>query len=217
MVANEIVVARSRWQLAALRVEIKLLRLGLILHAYNPGQPRVPAGQPNGGQWTSENGSEEYTTSDDVRLIFVSNDDDRKYSVDLRTEEGRGGHTLGRHVGKSDDELFERVKKSQWRSWIAHGGLRRAGSFSSIESANDLVNQTIESNKEAVDRVASGLDDRKFIKKSFNQKTGREAYSTDEGVLYMRDTRSVGIELRHDPTSPRGFRIRTAFPFTEGD
>ncbi|WP_158169435.1 RNase A-like domain-containing protein [Methylobacterium mesophilicum] len=135
----------------------------------------------------------------------------------MKAEEGRGGHTLGKHVGKSDDELFERVRKSQWRSWIAHGGMRRNGSFDSIESANDLVNQTLASNQEAVDRVASGLDDRKFITRSFDHKTGREAYSTDEGVVYMRNTRNAGVELRHDPTSPRGFRIRTAYPLTEGD
>ncbi|WP_246685387.1 RNase A-like domain-containing protein [Methylobacterium sp. WL103] len=217
MVAHEIVVARSRWLLAALRVEAKLLRLGLVLHAYNPGQLRVPAGRPDGDRWTREDGAEGFTTGDDARLILVGSEDDQRYKGDLRAEEGRGGHTLGRHIGKSDDELFERVRKSQWRSLLANGGMRRDGSFESIESANNFVNQTIESNKEAVDRVASGIDDRKFIEKSFDRKTGREAYSTNEGVVYMRDTRSVGVELRHDPTSPRGFRIRTAYLLTEGD
>lgn len=31
-----------------------LLALELALRAYNPDQPRVPAGNPDGGQWTSE-------------------------------------------------------------------------------------------------------------------------------------------------------------------
>lgn len=100
---------------------------------------------------------------------------------------------------------------------IANGGIKRDGSFDSIESANDLVNQTIESNRTSVDRVASGADARKFIKKLFDRKTGREAYSTDEGIVYMRDTYSVGVELRYDSTSPRGFRVRSAYPLTEGD
>jgi hypothetical protein len=216
MCLKEIFVAQTQWQLVALSVEVKLLRLGLVLYAYNPGQLRVPAGQPDGGQWTNEGGIGEVAVGNDAHFILVGSDD-QKYRVDLKAEEGRGGHTLGKHVGKSDDELFERVRKSQWRSWIAHGGMKRDGSFDSIESANDLVNQTLKSNKEAVDRVASGLDDRKFITRSFDYKTGREAYSTDDGVVYMRNTRSVGIELRHDPTSPRGFRIRTAYPLTEGD
>ncbi|MFC6740395.1 RNase A-like domain-containing protein [Methylobacterium tardum] len=213
---KEIFVARMQWQLVALSVEVKLLRLGLVLYAYNPGQPRVPAGQPDGGQWTNEGGIGEVAVGNDAHFILVGSDD-QKYRVDLKAEEGRGGHTLGKHVGKSDDELFERLRKSQSRSWIVDGGMKRDGSFDSIESANDLVNQTLKSNKEAVDRVASGLDDRKFITRSFDYKTGREAYSTDDGVVYMRNTRSVGIESRHDPTSPRGFRIRTAYPLTEGD
>ena len=217
MAANEIVVTRSRWQLAALRVEVKLLRLGLILHAYNPGQPRVPAGQPDGGQWTSDNGSEELKIGDDAHLILVSSEDDQKYKVDLRAEEGRGGHTLGRHVGKSDDELSDRVRKSQWRTLFYNGGERRDGSFPSIDSANSLVNTTIDENKSEVDLVASGSSEGVFIKKQFSYKTGREAYSNNDGVVYVRDTYGVGVYLRHDPNSSRGFRVRTAYPRTEGD
>jgi hypothetical protein len=97
---------------------------------------------------------------------------------------------------------------------VANGGLRRNGGFASLEIANDLVNQTIEANKIDVDRVASGVDRRKFIKKTFEHKTGREAYSTDEGVVYMRATYSIGVEIRHDPSSPRGFHIRTAYLLT---
>lgn len=141
MLSDEIVVQRSRWHIAALRVEVKLLHLGLVLRAYDPGQPRVPAGHQDGGRWTSEDGSGGFGTDDDTRLIRVGSDDDRKYKVDLRTEEGRGGHTMGRHVGKCDDELFEKVRKSQWRTLFSNGGDRRDGSFSSIDSANSLVNK----------------------------------------------------------------------------
>ena len=47
--------------------------------------------------------------------------------------------------------------------------------------------------------------------------TGREAYSNNEGIVYVRDTYGVGVFLRHDQNSPRGFRVRTAYPRTEGD
>lgn len=217
MVAHEIVVTRSRWLLAALRVEAKLLRLGLVLHAYNPGQLRVPAGRPDGGRWTREDGAEGFTTDDDARLILVGSEDDQRYKVDLGAEEGRGGHTLGRHIGKSDDELFERVRKSQWRTLFSNGGEKRDGSFESIDSANSLVNATIDENKSEVDLVASGSDNKAFIKKQFGYKTGREAYSNDEGVVYVRDTYSVGVFLIHDPNSARGFRVRTAYPRSDGD
>ena len=45
-----------RWKsdVLALRVEIRFQRLLRALKAYNPNQPRVPAGNSDGGQWTSE-------------------------------------------------------------------------------------------------------------------------------------------------------------------
>lgn len=216
MLLDEIVVQRTRWHLAALKVELKLLRLKLTVSAYNPGQPRVPAGRPDGGQWTDEDRLGGFG-ADDARLIFVGDTDDQRYKVDLLAEQGRRGHTVTRHVGKTDDELLERIRKSQWRTFVAHGGLKRNGSFSSIETANDFVNQTILANKSIVDRVASRTLGYAFITKEFGYKTGREAYSTDDGVLYMRDTTGVGVLLIHEPTLSRGFRVRTAHPQTEGD
>jgi hypothetical protein len=45
--------ARLREEHAALRVDHALIRLQrLLAKEYNPNQPRVPAGQPGGGQWT---------------------------------------------------------------------------------------------------------------------------------------------------------------------
>ena len=45
---------RLRWHQAALRFEVTLLRCALALKAgYNPDEPRVPAGSPDGGQWTT--------------------------------------------------------------------------------------------------------------------------------------------------------------------
>jgi len=47
---------RLKDDILALRVEIKFQRFLRALKAYNPIQPRVPAGNPDGGQWTSEGG-----------------------------------------------------------------------------------------------------------------------------------------------------------------
>jgi len=43
-------------QLSALHFELALIKYVLVLRlaSYNPDQPRVPAGTPDGGQWTSE-------------------------------------------------------------------------------------------------------------------------------------------------------------------
>ena len=56
---------RLKWLAAATRFEIALLRHDRALkrayalkYGYNPNQPRVPAGDPAGGQWTSEGARE---------------------------------------------------------------------------------------------------------------------------------------------------------------
>jgi hypothetical protein len=49
---------RSDWLLAALRVKLALMRFEELRRkaGFNPDQPRVPAGNPDGGQWTSGGG-----------------------------------------------------------------------------------------------------------------------------------------------------------------
>jgi hypothetical protein len=45
-----------RCDLAALRVQFAALKLQRQLKAYDPSQPRMPAGSPEGGRWTSGGG-----------------------------------------------------------------------------------------------------------------------------------------------------------------
>jgi hypothetical protein len=44
-------------EFAAIKTELKLRRFLRLIKAYNPSQPRVPAGDPNGGRWTSDGNS----------------------------------------------------------------------------------------------------------------------------------------------------------------
>jgi hypothetical protein len=47
---------QMRCDLAALNVQLKLCKLIYLLRKYSPSQPRVPAGSPDAGQWTSGGG-----------------------------------------------------------------------------------------------------------------------------------------------------------------
>jgi hypothetical protein len=48
---------RLQWQLTAIDVQHKLARfIHELKGGFNPDQPRVPAGNPRGGQWTSDGG-----------------------------------------------------------------------------------------------------------------------------------------------------------------
>ena len=54
---------RLKSELAALRAETRFRRFLRALKAYDPNQPRVPAGSPEGGQWAGEGGSGRVRTS----------------------------------------------------------------------------------------------------------------------------------------------------------
>jgi len=53
-----------RYDLSAIAVELAALRVWLLLRKYSPDQPRVPAGQTGGGQWTSGDGGGDATIGD---------------------------------------------------------------------------------------------------------------------------------------------------------
>jgi Bacterial CdiA-CT RNAse A domain len=49
----------------------------------------------------------------------------------LAADEAMGGHTLARHVGRTDAQLAERLQKEttsarSWRGWVRRGVRRRA-------------------------------------------------------------------------------------------
>jgi hypothetical protein len=52
---------------AVARMELRQLRIFLALRRFNPSQPRVPAGHPDGGRWTGGSGG-----GDGSRVEFVS-------------------------------------------------------------------------------------------------------------------------------------------------
>jgi hypothetical protein len=131
---------QMRCDLAALNVELKLCRLGYLLRKFSADQPRVPAGLPEGGQWTSGGGAgggggegDSAEAGDDAQIELVQGDRLQGYPVDLREEDRLGGHTIDGHVGKSEAYLKTEVQERAWEK-VQRGedikGLR-IGSFTS--------------------------------------------------------------------------------------
>jgi hypothetical protein len=90
---------------------------------------------------------------------------------------------------------------------------KREGSFDSVANANDFVNRTLEQNRTTVDMVVNGKSDRDFVTTRFGNITGREAFRSDpDADPYLRNTYSVGVEIRRDPGSSKGYRVHTAYP-----
>jgi len=65
-----------RWDIAALAVMARALHLGLLARkaGFRPDQPRVPAGNPDGGQWTEDPSWTGAGGDERVPLVFVSDD-----------------------------------------------------------------------------------------------------------------------------------------------
>lgn len=61
---------------------------------------------------------------------------------DLSRDEARGGHTLARHVGKADSELFDRLRKDK--------KISAASTYTDRETAERVVGTVISENKDKI-------------------------------------------------------------------
>lgn len=182
---------------------------------FHPDQPRVPRGDPDGGQWTLVGGRDGLPIP--------------RRLVDLHVHESIGGHAIRDHVGKSVSylvrRLFEKQADDGYRSYF----IQIAGSFPSVEAANKLVNSTLSQSWDSVEAVKSNkYGGGAIIYKIFPSKTGIEAYlpvSLPERIYNMRpsaepeirDTYGVKVVIKFNPNSPDGFSVITAFPFNKGE
>lgn len=128
-------------------------------------------------------------------------------------DEAAGGHTVKAHVGKTPESLLERVRSSRVPGLFVTVGLKRAGSFPSLEAAEKLVNSTLALNAPLVEAVASGRRGGDVLMSRFSAPTGIEAYARNEKeVPRIRDAYGVTVIIRHDRGSPNGFRVFNSYP-----
>jgi Bacterial CdiA-CT RNAse A domain len=153
-------------------------------------------------------------------LKIAADDSERRYSVDLREEEARGGHTLRDHVAKTDAYLIG-VMNADYKRTIS-GNLEitefrdAEGSFATREQANDHVNQLLKLERDKVDQVATGMEKKLTIESRIGSVTGYEAFRLNGDTdPYIRDTYGVRAVIINDSRSPRGYTVRTAFPVNQ--
>jgi hypothetical protein len=146
----------------------------------------------------------------------VAGKDWRNLPVNLAEDEAPNGpgHAIRKHVGKTEAERLGEFEQDNRYGFFYDEIRKREGSFDSIENANDLTNQTLRANSEQVDRVASGQVAKAYIQYRFGFVTGYEVIRTDPDYpeFETRNTYGVGLVIVHDPSSPRGFRVISAFP-----
>jgi Bacterial CdiA-CT RNAse A domain len=129
------------------------------------------------GQWRGRKG-DSAAAGDDAQIELVQGDSLQGYPVDLREDEARGGHTIERHVGKSEAYLKTEVQEMA-RAMVERDedprGVR-LGSFTSLQSATRLVNSTLAQNRDVVDEVIRGQRGGEEVDAIFDSPTGYEAY-----------------------------------------
>jgi hypothetical protein len=184
---------------------------------YAPDQPRDDI-----GRWTSGGGLsagvqsafnvDANVASDAGRLIEPAGEIG---FVDLLEEQGGAhrGHAYSEHVGKSEQYLIRRLEGNRIR--VLDFGIweDRIGSFTSLEGANKLVNATLSQHQNVVEEVAAGVRNGAALNAWFSGPTGYESFAaTVRSQPVVRKTTGVRVVIVHSPLSPRGFRIKTAFP-----
>lgn len=140
--------------------------------------------------------------------------------VDLRDEEGGShrGHAITDHMGKTDNQLRDRIRnsyKEHWGGWAESD--TRAGSFSSVEAANKLINSVLAKNASIVEDVISGRITRSVLLKAFfDPPTGREAYVLTpwkrNASVFFRNTHGAAVLITQDKKAKKGYSVITAFP-----
>ena len=147
--------------------------------------------------------------------------DRQGYPIDIRDEETRGGHTIDRHVGKSEAYLKARISGSRTNiARVFSIGRARAGSFPSLEAANKLVNSTIADNVPTVQAFTNAAFPYTlpvlYVFKTFNTATGYEAYAPNDRVSpIMQTTYGVTVRLVRDAGNPKGYYVHSAWPHNE--
>ena len=189
---------------------------------YAPDQPRVPAGQSGGGQWTD--GAGVGSGSNNGRVRVAQADGGRSgYPINILEEDEVGGHTYAEHVGKLEEYLKARITGSRSGvPYIFGVGEKRAGSFPSVDAANKLVNSTV-GDPENASKIEM-FREAKFpfwlpelrIFKSFSSPTGIEAYSPDDRTIpKIRSTSGVTVRLIRTDRVQRGYYVDSAWPMNE--
>ncbi|MFI8274489.1 RNase A-like domain-containing protein [Streptomyces sp. NPDC085929] len=145
------------------------------------------------------------------------------YSLDLATNEGlNGAHTIDKHVGKTDEQLVQRIKDEQ----RANGkfDILSSSTFADLDSAQKYTQYNIRNN---TPEIQDWLKNPPPAKKDLVVKvpsipiqgpligpavTGRSVQVVDEKILPAANTHGVTTKLRYDPNLNPPFVVYTSAP-----
>jgi len=124
-------------------------------------------------------------------------------SYDLGRDEGLGGHTLARHVGRSDRELAERLRRDRH--------IAAASSYTDRATAERVVSETLAGSKARVDAWLAREGPRPNLALDYRGEAGRPVGRVlERGGDRSRSTSDAVVVLRW--SGPGAFFVLTSYP-----
>jgi hypothetical protein len=127
------------------------------------------------------------------------------FCIKLALHEKVGGHTLAKHVGKTDAELIARAVDEK---------LPRVSTFTDIEVATILTEENIKANADQVARfLTRGKTKTSLIYEGPMSHFVGKVYDSASGKFLQPN--AIETWLVRDPNMPEGYYIETSFPIVK--
>lgn len=126
---------------------------------------------------------------------------DNASRYDLSRDEERGGHTLKKHVGRSDEELRERLNRER--------NISAASTWTNREAAEETVGAALQQERHKIEQWESRGERRPNLALHFD--AGREiGRSMRHGESASSPCTQAVVVLKAD--GPNGFYVLTTYP-----
>jgi filamentous hemagglutinin len=119
----------------------------------------------------------------------------------LQAHENAGGHLIGKHVGKSEDDLHNRL--------AVEPHINGSSSFYNRTSAEDAVSRVLDANQKEVSDWLRGAAPRLRLDQTLMDPVG---ISVTRGANGAVDASSARVILVRDQHMSTGYKILTGFP-----
>lgn len=127
----------------------------------------------------------------------------RRGAVSLVAEEAAGGHTIARHVGRSETQLRQRL--------IDQPKIPAASSFRTLGDAERAVSAALRANRSAIQAWASSATAN--TTKAFSYAAGRDiGYGVVRSTGQLTNMSNMTLVLRKTIVQNRVYFVLTAFP-----
>ncbi|WP_157085613.1 hypothetical protein [Methylobacterium sp. Leaf99] len=150
-----------RLRLALLTTETKLLRVRHLMRKYDPNQPRVPAGQGGGGQWSPAGGGNDSSSQTQQRTLLDGGGEVLTLRIRSGRNEGDEQHRVITPDG--DSRLFENSGDTQTVRDGQTGEVLSRGTFLGASAPPEATVQPVFLPFVVVPAVAATLEAAAFL------------------------------------------------------